>query len=525
MKNSIYIVGLLIMIFGTFSCTKDKVSEVNFKDQNKNSIYSYIAANKEDYSSFLSIIDKGGISGLLSAYNPEAEGYTLFLPDNKAVEKFIQESGKYSSLDDLLNDKDFITLLCRYHVVKSAIKSDNFPFGAFSAYTLSGDLLTVSFISETDTSYFKINNQAPVIKPNIKTSNGFIHAVSSMLIPINFTTYYWLEHNKEYSIFKDAVDATGLKALFSTNVKYRGFTLLLENDSIFQKREIYSIQDLEKLVSPGSTDYTNPLNPLYNFVTYHMLNGNIFLNGFENNNTNYTTLSDIPVLINGLGKDIMINKGREVYDTIVKGIDSTFIDYIGINYDASNVQTESGVIHFIDQVLTQKSPIMATQSYGFGEESFLNYLSRKGAGTYLIEDSTQLNYIKYSGSDLFFVTGESTSTAWGHDYLMMNGDFSISYTIPKIVQGVYNVYLRADASNTANAVIQVYIDGKSIGGLINLKSGGASYDPFVRPNATATAEQSLGTFTFVKYEQHTIVIKSLIPGRLLWDTIRFEPKQ
>ena len=53
------------------------------------------------------------------------------------------------------------------------INSNDFPFGALPAYTLSDDFLTVSFVIETDTSYYKINNQAPVIKPNIELSNGY----------------------------------------------------------------------------------------------------------------------------------------------------------------------------------------------------------------------------------------------------------------------------------------------------------------------------------------------------------------
>lgn len=519
----------MVLIVGNFSCSKDERAEVTFKDQNKNSIYEYMVNHQGNFSSFLSMVEKSGVKEILSAYNPEADGYTLFLPDNKAVDNFVQQSGKYASLSDLLNDTEYLTALCKYHVIKSAIKTDDFPFGAFPSYTLSGDLLTVSFISQTDTSYYKINNQAPVSQPNIKASNGYIHVISVMLKPITFSTFDWLTQNPDYSIFKAAVEVTGLKSAFNVNSKDIGasaFTLLLENDSIYKKQKIYSIQDLENFVSPNNSDYTNPLNPLYNFVTYHMIVGNKFLNSFEKVSTNYTTYSDVPVLINGLGTDIVINKGREIFDTIVTGADSTFIDYIGFNYDASNVQTESGVIHFIDQVMTQKSPIMATQSYGFGEEPLLSYLSQKGAGTYLIEDSSALKYIKYSGADLFFVTGETSSTAWGNDYLKINyGDFIISYTIPKIVQGIYNVYLRADASNDANAVIQVFIDGKNIGGLINLKSGGASWDPFYRTNTGGSGEQSLGAFTFTKYEQHTIVIKSLIPGRFLWDTIRFEPKQ
>jgi hypothetical protein len=231
--------------------------------------------------------------------------------------------------------------------------------------------------------------------------------------------------------------------------------------------------------------------------------------------TNYTTYSEIPLNINGVGLDIMINKGKEVFDTLIHQTDSTFIDYVGFNYDASNVLTQSGVIHFIDQILTQQRPSRAIQTFEFWEDPLFNEL-RIEPGNYLIEDTSSLKTVKWSGSDLFFVeTGDETSSAWGGDYLFIDGDFSISYTIPKLVQGSYTAFLGVDAYNPQNALVEILIDGKSIGGLTDLATGGSSAYPFARIE--------LGPVDFLKYEAHTVEIRSLIPGRLCWDYIRFEP--
>jgi hypothetical protein len=80
---------------------------------------------------------------------------------------------------------------------------------------------------------------------------------------------------------------------------------------------------------------------------------------------------------------------------------------------------------------------------------------------------------------------------------------------------MYTVYLRADAFSQLNALIEVFIDGKKLGSLIDLSTGGSSANPFYN--------FELGTINFLKYEEHTIVIQSLIPGRFIWDYIRFEP--
>jgi len=519
MKKFLFLINAFIVLAMTFSC-QEKPVDASFEEQEDMTIYDYINENKDLYSDFLLILKKGGIDMTMSAYNPNGVGYTLFLPDNDAVDQFIAENDQFSNLDELLNNAEYVAQLCRYHVVNMSINSNDFPFGALPAYTLSGDFLTVGFVIETDTSYYKINNQAPVIKTNLEMSNGLIHVISNMLKPISYTTYEWLSLREGYTIFRNAVDETGQRETFDINIKdeviqKRPFSLFVEHDSVFNRQGIFTIEDLNNRISPGRTDYTNTTNPLYNFVAYHALSEIYFMDDFVGINTNYTTYSEIPLNISGIGLDILINKGKVIFDTLIVQDDTTIIDYIGFNYDASNVLTQSGVIHFIDRVMMQQKPTRAIQTFEFYEEPLLNEY-RMEAGDYLIEDSSSLNLIKWSGTDLFFIeTGDETSSAWGGDYLFIEGDFSVSYEIPKLVQGAYSVFLGADAFYQMNALVEVSIDGKVMGGLIDLATGGSSGSPFARIK--------LGTIDFLKYEKHKIEVRSLIPGRLCWDYIRFEP--
>jgi hypothetical protein len=133
-----------------------------------------------------------------------------------------------------------------------------------------------------------------------------------------------------------------------------------------------------------------------------------------------------------------------------------------------------------------------------------------------VEDTSSLLNIRWSGSDLFFVQeSDETHPSWGGDYIVLGGDFTVSYTIPKIVQGNYMVLLGADAFSGLNALVEVSIDGKKLGGLIDLTSLGSADNPY--------AQIELGSIDFLKYEQHTIQVRSFVPGTLLWDYIRFEP--
>jgi len=504
----LYIAGLLFAVM-LFAC-KDEIREAGFEDIQDLTAYDYIKENEERFSSFLSILEKGGLDKRLSAYNPEGNGYTLFLPDNEGINQFIDASSQFSSLNDLLENEEFAAVFSRFHVINRVFDTNAFPLGAFNRPTLSDDFLTVSFVTQGDTSFYKINNEAAVTKSNIKVSNGLVHEIETALTPITFTSYDWFELNTDYSILKNAVDLTGLRSAIDFNSKDEDsglpVTILAEPDSVYNQNGILSVNDLIAEISPNNSDYTSSLNPLYNFVAYHFLTGRYFIDDFVDVSTNYTTLSDIPLNINGKGLDIAINKGKQVFDTLVYKADTTFIDFIKFNYDASNVITQTGVIHFIDRMMKQQTPSRSISIFQFYEEKYINDL-RQENGTYLIEYPEDLVSINWSGADLFFVKLDQSS-ATGNDYLQIDGDFLISYTIPKIVQGSYTVYLKAEAFN-------VFIDGTKLGSLIDLTRGGSSKNPFM--------DIKLGTIEFKNYSEHQIKIRSLVPGRFLWDYIKFEP--
>ncbi|MBN2813393.1 MAG: fasciclin domain-containing protein [Bacteroidales bacterium] len=523
MKKITAIVSLLAVVLGFYSCIEEKELDISFKDVEKYSIYDYIVQHKEQYSSFLSILEAGNLDQTLSAYNPEGEGYTLFLPDNAAIDAFIAQSETYASLNDLLNDEVYVWAFCRYHVVNEMIDVNDFPFGALSDYTLTEDYLTVSFVNETDTSYYSINNQAPIIQENIEMSNGFIHIVKNALVPVTMTAYDWLNNREGFSIFRDAVEETGLVELFSINPKEDPealrVTFFLESDEIFGKAGIHSFAELAEHISPERTDYSDPMNPLYNFIAYHLLSDYIFLDDFMEISTNYATYSDIPLHVDGRGTDIVINRGKQMFDTIIDGTDSTFINYVGINYDASNVLTQSGVIHQIDQVMEQQTPSRALQTWEVYERPYFDEFAVE-VGSYLIEDSTLLSRISYTGTDLVYEKmsdADAPNSLWSDDYIFLDGDFTVNFITPKLVQGNYTVFLHADTYNDNNAVVEIFIDGKPIGGSFDLTNIGSptAEEPFV------TIE--LGDMNFLKYESHKITVRTLIPGSFSWDFIRFEP--
>ncbi|HPE75172.1 MAG TPA: fasciclin domain-containing protein [Draconibacterium sp.] len=518
MKKIFYILLLIAVAVSVNSC-REPERVAGFEDAEQYTIYDYIVENKDQFSDFLAILEVGGIDKTLSAYNPNGNGYTLFLPSNKAIDSFIKKTEGISSMNDILNNPEFAAAFGRYHVLNMMAHTQDFPFGAFPEPTLSEDYLTVSFIIQTDTSYYKINNQAGITMPNIEVSNGYIHEIETALEPITFTSYGWLQQNSGYSIFKGALELTGTKSLVDFNVKdfenISPVTMLVESDEVYNQNGIFTVEDLANKISPNDANYTNPTNPLNSYCTYHILTGGRYINDFEGVATNYTTLSEIPLNINGLGNDLLINEGKQVFDTIIAGLDTTIIDYIGFLYDESNITTQSGAIHMIDRMMKQVSPSRAIVTFEFWEEPQITEYRRE-TGSYLIEEKELLNYIDWEGADLYFTErGDEQTSAWGNDYLEITGDFKISYIIPKVVQGKYTVFLGAERYNSANALVEVYIDGKKVSSLVDLSQGGTANSPFQKIE--------LGTIDFIKYESHKVEVIPLIPGRFLWDYIRFEP--
>ncbi|MBT6004425.1 MAG: hypothetical protein HOG79_01795, partial [Prolixibacteraceae bacterium] len=115
MKKIIYILSLFVVV--VLSSCQEPERVAGFEDAEQFTIYNYLMENKENFSSFISILEKGGIDKTLSAYNPDGVGYTLFLPDNNAVNDFISKNEQFNSLEAILSNVEYAAAFSRYHVV------------------------------------------------------------------------------------------------------------------------------------------------------------------------------------------------------------------------------------------------------------------------------------------------------------------------------------------------------------------------------------------------------------------------
>jgi uncharacterized surface protein with fasciclin (FAS1) repeats len=501
-----------------------------FFDEDLVTIADYIENNKDTYSSYHRIMMEGNLFDPLSSYNPFGRGFTLFLPTDEAFERYIRNNDKYSSLDELIDDRSFTALLGRYHLVHIDLKTNEFPYGALPDTTATGDLLTIGFSSDLDSTVYKVNNVAPVVEGNLEMVNGYIHVISEVLEPVNYSGFQWLEDNAGYSILAGALDITGLKdtlGIYRTGssgqlVKNR-YTLLVEHDSIFNRYGILNTEDLITEYGTPGMPYTSPDNALYQFAAYHILEGEYFLVDFTAT-SNYNTFANAPLRI-AAGLEVSINPGVDTFRLeISESGDTTAITHISLFYQESNILTKNGAIHFISEVMEFYVPVIAERSFQFYEEPEINKV-RNTPGTYYFfeEDKEKLEVIDWTGPKQikYFKSSSSSELAAAGDYIEIEGNFIINYTIPKILPGRYNFFLRAHALNNNNehATILIYIDGKRMSGNYNLNSGGSSTAPYNVNNDWRGYE--IGIVEFSNYTEHTITVETLIPGKFIWDYVGF----
>jgi uncharacterized surface protein with fasciclin (FAS1) repeats len=530
-----YLYFILIIPLLVYSCSPEDVRF--FADENQISIAAYLEKNKETYTKFYRIMTEGGMKDPLSAYNPFGNGYTLFLPTDEAFDRYFADHPTYSSYEEMMQDMDFVRVMARYHLVNIQLETNEFPYGALPDTTVSGDILTIGFAPNLDSTVYKVNNIAPVIKGNLEMMNGYIHIIGEVLQPVNFTGYQWIVQNPGYSILQQALSITGLKdTLGISRMTASGksvpnkYTLLVEHDSIYSRNGINSIEDLITRYATPDVDFTSPENGLYQFAAYHILEGSYFLADFDQSG-NYNTYANSPMrLVAGL--EVMINPGVDTFRLEIGEFgDTTAITHISLFYQESNILTRNGAIHFLTEMTDYYTPPVSARTFSFYEE--VEIVAVRGIpGSYFFDATEQeddFESLRWQGPDflMYYKSSSTSEPAENDDYIELEGNFIISYTMPKVLPGKYVMFLKAHGLNNNNehATVIVYLDGKRMGNAYNLNSGGRSVNPYqVAQYKNVWEGYNCGSVEFNKYLEHTVTIESMIPGILRWDNIRFVPE-
>lgn len=340
-----------ILLFSLLNSCEPETHDSNWvDDEGMRTIGTYLDQHQQDYAKFYRILEEGRMLNTLYGYNPYGEGYTLFLPTDAAIDRFIGQKEEYGNFDELLQDTAFLYTLTRYHTVNKKLHTYEFPYGALTDPTLTGDRLTIGFYTEGDNPLYKVNNSASVVQSNLDMTNGYIQVISEVLQKPEISGIDWLEQNEGYSILAGAMERSGI----GNNLWFGQYTILAEKDSIYQRNGISSVDDLmDRLEDPENPD-EDPGGALYQFAAYHILYSDFYLNDFEMGTYDYWTFGEETVTIE-VGLDIRINPGLQIYGIEVSDTgDTTVIDYIRLAWDDCNIMTRTGPVHSLNELLVSE---------------------------------------------------------------------------------------------------------------------------------------------------------------------------
>ena len=263
---------LLFIAVTTWGCDDEKEGSMYqiFED---NPAASFLA-EQDEFSEWVAIMR---YADLYNALNYASEDFTLFVPNNDAVQRFYEAKG-VSGITEL--GVEYAKALVLQHSVEDSIRVEEF-LRKTEVTSLSDAKITIS-IDTVNAGEVLLNNSIRIYEMGVHTFNAILYYVSDVMTPLVETVYDRVSAPR-YSIMKEAVDATGWDKMLSTiadtvaelgiiTVNRHYYTLLAPSDEAFAKAGISDLPALKQMLG-ADENVQDSTNALYQYVAYHVLRG------------------------------------------------------------------------------------------------------------------------------------------------------------------------------------------------------------------------------------------------------------
>jgi uncharacterized surface protein with fasciclin (FAS1) repeats len=481
---------LLAAALSLFNACSDDVGDkyVTFEEE---LITSFLEADPDSYSEFLTLLNASGLNDLLNAYGT----YTCFAPTNEAVETYYKEKGvSFEQLSDSI-----IKEIVFNHIIPITITSDDFQDGAITTANLNDRYLYIKYTPGEKT--IMVNETAPIIRLDQIVHNGVVHTVGKVLEVSRVQLPEVVASYERFSLFCEALEETRLSdslrlmtdesyvhiaeyvdvgGTTETTPAYRkfGYTLFVESNETLAKAGINTLDDLKEYaaevydrVYPEDRDIDDPSdrrNSLNRFVAYHILDrmqaANEFITaGMEFYSVPNTVLYEYmetmcPNTLLEVQTGNLFNKKKNG-------------DAVGLL--EVNMAAENGVFHEIDRILVYDVEV---------RDDVLNKRIRMDVASFFPELATNklrvadengnfktyvfpLGYLKYlthsEGSEVKY-WGQPGWRNYQGDEFYIRGKYDFTLRLPPVPAGTYEVRLGYIA-NSSRGVAQIYFDGEACG--------------------------------------------------------------
>jgi transforming growth factor-beta-induced protein len=263
-----------------------------------------IALSDENFSTLVTALQAAGLVEALQGEGP----FTVFAPTNEAFEALPE-----GALDALIADPEALTDVLLYHVAEGeAMAADVLELDGQKVETLLGQYLDITIDGDA-----VLVDNAQVIVPDVKASNGVIHVVDTVLLPENRTIVDIAVEDGRFTTLVAALEAAGLVEALQAEGP---FTVYAPTDEAFAALPDGTVEGL-----------LADTEALTGVLFYHVVDGKVMATQvIELDGQEVETLSGENVVVTIEDEVVKINEAQVIIPDI----------------EASN-----GVIHVIDAVL------------------------------------------------------------------------------------------------------------------------------------------------------------------------------
>ena len=276
--------------------------------------------------SFKTLVAAVQAAGLVETLNGKGP-FTVFAPTDEAFAKL-----PAGTLETLLKpeNKAKLAAILTYHVVPGTVKAAD-VVKVKNATTVNGQRVDV----KVDGSKVQIDG-ANVVKTDVACSNGVIHVIDTVILPVDGTIVDVAAKNGSFNTLVAAVKAAGLVETLSGKGP---FTVLAPTDAAFAKLPAGT---LEMLLKPENK------KQLADILSYHVVPGVAAYSDAVVKMTEVPTVLGSPIAVKVVDGKVMLN---------------------GATVVAADVEATNGVIHVVDTVILPKPSAGSKQQAAASEKN------------------------------------------------------------------------------------------------------------------------------------------------------------
>jgi uncharacterized surface protein with fasciclin (FAS1) repeats len=532
----IRITFVVFLTIAFLNCTSEKFKESTDETVN---ITDYIKQN-DDYSLFLEMLELTNYASFMNTYGT----YTLFLPNNDAINKYLSDVGVTSLKDVPIKDLQDIVKL---HILDSKVNTTSFTDGKIITPSEYGQFLITGAANSNGVTSITVNRSANIVASNLEVGNGVIHVIDKVLRVANKTLAQTIEADPTLTIFTQALKATGwydkLNQPVEDTKKIESYlSVLAQTDDVFISVGINNLADLKLKYS----HLNNPLDvkdSLNLFVSYRIIPKLQYLADLAITQA-VETKAPLEVISVKLSKDTLL-LNQEIFNGILeKGI--------VIKRIKSDVTASNGVLHSVNKNFFIKKRLPAPVYFDVADQPEFRKLTsifRKHLGLTASLLQSQMSDVTWVGANpityLDGKAGTSTGGGWHGDLLEIfrfrTGYIQdVVFKTPVIIKGKYKVWVNYRAQGSKVPLVKVYFNDVALPRLVNFLEyptatvtvqderviESLGYKHCMSPHDTNINSRLVGVIDVPTTGRHSIKFESLTTGTgaQTWiDVVEFRP--